>query len=336
MGQFCPMQYRKFGTTGLLVSEIGFGAWAIGGAAQVGQTPIGWGPTDDGVSEKALHAALDAGINFFDTADFYGLGHSEAIICKVLGNRPDVVVASKGGQRVGPNQSIVHDNSKAWLMKACEESLKRLGRETIDYYQLHVGNLESLQQGDCIDAMQTLQAQGKIRFWGHSLFTWKPQPEADYLMQKQLGQGFQLVLNAINQLAVPTMQTAYQQGYGIIARMPLQFGLLTGNVRPGASFPEGDHRSMRLNDAIIQTTLDVLRTEMVPMAKQYNTNLAGLALSFVLGFEAVSTAIVGMRTPEQVKINTKASVLFSAHDHQYLQSLGKTKWEVVLQLIANQ
>src|SRR5215213_1426249 len=93
------MKYRKFGKTDLSVSEIGFGAWAIGGEARVGGVPIGWGPADDEVSTSAIHAALDAGINFFDTADFYGLGHSEALLGKVLKGNNDAIIATKVGQR---------------------------------------------------------------------------------------------------------------------------------------------------------------------------------------------------------------------------------------------
>src|ERR1043165_4664185 len=93
------MQYRKFGKTDLQVSEIGFGAWAIGGAAQVGNTPIGWGETNDDTSMKAIHAALDAGINFFDTADFYGLGHSEELLGDVLRNNKETIIATKVGHR---------------------------------------------------------------------------------------------------------------------------------------------------------------------------------------------------------------------------------------------
>src|SRR5690349_12927058 len=99
------MQYRKFGNTDLQVSEIGFGAWAIGGSAKVGNTPIGWGKADDATSRKALQAAVEAGINFFDTADFYGLGHSEILIGEALKNNKDTVIATKVGQR-NINESI--------------------------------------------------------------------------------------------------------------------------------------------------------------------------------------------------------------------------------------
>lgn len=327
------MEYRKFGATELTVSEIGFGAWAIGGAAEVGGVQIGWGPSDDDVSKAAIHAALDAGITFFDTADFYGLGHSEKLLGETIGNSPEAVIASKVGQKIGAGGGIEIDYSKDHILKACEESLQRLKRDTIDFYHLHVARIHHLEQGECIEAMELLQQQGKVRYWGASLITFAPEPEADFLMDAGKGHGFQLVLNLINQLSVPIMQKASQKGYGIIARMPLQFGLLSGKIRASDIFPASDHRAKRLTPTIIQQTLDILRTEMVPMAKQYNTNIAGLALSFILGFKEVSTVIPGIRTPEQVKQNTGFLVKLSANDHAYLCSLYEQKWKPVLELI---
>src|SRR5438067_5659682 len=130
------MNYRKFGKTNLMVSEIGFGAWAIGGAAKVGNVPIGWGQTDDATSIKAIRAALNAGINFFDTADFYGLGHSEELLGDVVSHNKEVTIATKVGHR-NIDEKIVLDYSKDYILQACEASLKRLKREAIDYYQLH-------------------------------------------------------------------------------------------------------------------------------------------------------------------------------------------------------
>src|SRR6476469_140843 len=143
------MQYRKFGNTDLLVSEIGFGAWAIGGGAMIGNTAIGWGDTDDSVSIKAIHAALDAGINFFDTADIYGLGHSEELLGKTIGKNKEVIIATKVGN-VARNNQFTIDYSKKHILEACEISLKRLQRERIDYYQLHSARLQHLQDGECI------------------------------------------------------------------------------------------------------------------------------------------------------------------------------------------
>jgi aryl-alcohol dehydrogenase-like predicted oxidoreductase len=193
--------------------------------------------------------------------------------------------------------------------------------------------MHHLEQGDCIEAMQLLQQQGKIRYWGLSLNTFEPEAEASFLIDRDLGNGFQLVLNLINQLAVPPMQAAAPKGYGIIARMPLQFGLLSGKIRATDTFASDDHRSKRLTPPIIQGTVDILRTEMVPLTKQYNTNLAGLALSFILGFKEVSTVIPGIRTTEQVKQNTGFIVKLSDSDHQYLCGLFETRWKSVLEMI---
>src|SRR4030095_3436601 len=186
------MQFRKFGNTDLLVSEIGFGAWAIGGGAMIGNTSIGWGDADDVVSVQAIYAALDNGINFFDTADIYGLGHSEEMLGKVLHHQTKAIIATKVGN-VARNDQFTIDYSREYIHTACEKSLGRLKRKTIDFYQLHSARVAHLQNGACIETMNELQKQGKIRYWGLSLNTFDPSPEADLLMQGHLGSGFQLV-----------------------------------------------------------------------------------------------------------------------------------------------
>ena len=227
------MEYRKFGRTDLLVSEIGFGGWVIGGPAMAGEVPIGWGATDQRMSEEALKTALDRGVNFFDTADFYGLGHSEALMGNVLSNQEEALIATKVGHRLAKDQSIYLDYSADYIMDACERSLRRLKREHIDYYQLHAAKLDHLKQGDCLEAMEKLKSEGKIRYWGLSVNTFHPEKEGDYLIDLQAGDGLQCVLNIINQKSLPLIRRAAEAGYGIIARMPLQFGLLTGKQQPG-------------------------------------------------------------------------------------------------------
>ncbi|HVE60977.1 MAG TPA: aldo/keto reductase, partial [Chitinophagaceae bacterium] len=254
------MHYRKFGNTNLHVSEIGFGAWAIGGNAVVGNTPIGWGKTDDEVSRKAIAAAIETGINFFDTADFYGLGHSENLLGKTLKRNNNIIIATKVGHR-NINDAITLDYSKKYILEACEASLKRLQRETIDYYQLHSARLHHLQNGECIEAMQILKQQGKIRYWGLSLNTFYPDPEAGFLMQNNLADGFQLVFNIINQRAYNLINKAGGKGYGIIARMPLQFGLLTGKFSSSTSFKPDDHRSFRLTPEVLKRALSFLENK---------------------------------------------------------------------------
>jgi len=326
------MQYRKFGNTELTVSEVGFGAWAIGGNSKVGETPIGWGNVDDDVSKKAIHTALDAGINFFDTADFYGLGHSEKILGETLKENKSVTIATKVGHR-NVGEKIILDYSKAYILKACEESLKRLQRDVIDYYQLHSARIQHLQDGECIEAMELLKQQGKIRYWGLSLNTFYPDAEANFLIEKHSGDGFQLVFNLINQKAMNIIKEAANKGYGIIARMPLQFGLLTGKFSAASKFEKDDHRSFRLTSEIIQSALKVLEEKVWPIAQQEHLNKIELALSFILSFKEISTTIPGIRTPEHVLQNTTGLRSLAKENVELLQSLSKTDWKPVVELM---
>lgn len=328
------MQYRKFGKTSLTVSEIGFGAWAIGGDATIGNTAIGWGPSDDAVSAKALHAALDAGINFFDTADIYGLGHSEDLIGKHLASQKDLVIATKAGN-VARNEEFTIDYTKNHILNACEASLKRLKRDVIDFYQLHTARLNHLQNGECIEAMQQLQKEGKIRYWGLSLNTFEPFAEAEFLLDNQLGQGFQLVLNLINQKALPLLAKASTQGYGIIARMPLQFGLLTGKFDQQATFAEKDHRKNRLTANVIEQTQKALEPVWALCAK-YQCSKTQLALSYILSYPEVSVVIPGIRTPHQVNANTEGLFQLEPEDRVLIESLGTGEFIQLMALIRQQ
>lgn len=323
------MNYRKFGQTDLRISETGFGAWAIGGASKVGQTPIGWGKTDDDTSIKAIRKALDMGINFFDTADFYGLGHSEELLGREIGKNRECIIATKAGHR-NINDTIVFDYTKEYLIEACNQSLRRLKRTEIDYYQLHTARMAHLENGACIEAMNTLQQQGKIRYWGLSLNTFEPAPEADFLMERTWGSGFQLVFNLVNQLALPVMKQAEEKDFGIIARMPLQFGLLTGNINTASVFEPTDHRSFRFNPSIIETTLNILEQQVWPLCKKYNCTPTTLALSFILAHPSVSVVIPGMRTPQQVVQNTIVPVPIEVTDMQMLHDIFETDWKEVV------
>ncbi|MDN3689256.1 aldo/keto reductase [Cyclobacterium jeungdonense] len=315
------MQYRKFGNTSLRVSEIGFGAWGIGGPSMAGDIPIGWGSVDDGVSEKALAKALDLGVNFFDTADFYGLGHSESLLGKVLGNRKDVILASKLGHRLDTNGAIYTDYSAAHIIRSCEGSLRRLNREVIDYYQLHTAKVADLEKGECVEAMEKLRESGKIRYWGVSLNTFSPQAEAEYLFLHKMADGMQLVLNIMNQEALPIVEKSQKLGYGILARMPLQFGLLTGKFSKSTRFPKDDHRVFRLPPALLATALDTLESGVWHLCDKYGLSKTVLAMSFILSFEGVSSVIPGIKTPQQALENTQGIRLLAKEDLDYLCSL---------------
>ncbi|MBC7872817.1 MAG: aldo/keto reductase [Ferruginibacter sp.] len=328
------MHYRKFGNTGLQVSEIGFGAWAIGGGAMIGKTSIGWGDTDDTASVAAILAARAAGVNFFDTADIYGLGHSEELLGNTIGSDKEVFIATKAGN-TARNEQFTVDYSRDHILKACEDSLRRLQREAIDFYQLHTARLEHLKKGECIEAMQLLQQQGKIRHWGLSLNTFDPLPEAEFLMENNFGNGFQLVLNLLNQRAIPLIQEAARRGYGIIARMPLQFGLLTGKFDTGQSFPANDHRKNRLTNLVIDACAEALEP-VWELCKKYSCTKTQLALSYILSYPGVSVIIPGMRTVQQVSDNTTGLLKLEEADQQLIEALGQTRLASCMELIQKQ
>jgi len=328
------MQYRKFGSTDLLISEIGFGAWAIGGGAMIGNTPIGWGDADDAVSVKAIHAALDAGINFFDTADIYGLGHSEEILGKTIGHKKEMIVATKVGN-VSRNEQFSVDYSKEYILKACNASLKKLKRNVIDYYQLHSARIVHLQNGECVDAMQQLQQQGKIRYWGISLNTFDPLPEADFFIDKKIGNGFQLVLNLLNQKTLPLLKQTSENGYSVIVRMALQFGLLTGKFDRGVNFSANDHRKNRLTKDVIDVSNNAL-TPVWALCKKYNCSKTQLALSYILSYPEVSTIIAGIRTAGQVQLNTTGLFQLDNDDRSMIERLGATDFVQLMDLIQKQ
>jgi aryl-alcohol dehydrogenase-like predicted oxidoreductase len=328
------MRYRNFGNTDLLVSEIGFGSWAIGGGAMIGNTAIGWGDADDPVSAKAIHAALDAGINFFDTADIYGLGHSEELLGKLIGDKTDIIIATKVGN-VSRNEQFTVDYSKEYILEACDDSLKRLKRDVIDYYQLHSARIQHLQDGECIEAMLQLQQHGKIRYWGISLNTFDPLPEAEFFMENKIGSGFQLVLNLLNQKTLPLLKRSAENGYGVIVRMALQFGLLTGKFDEEVNFPANDHRKNRLTKEVI----DAANRSLEPvwsLCKKYSCTKTQLALSYILSYSAVSTIIAGIRTAEQVQLNTRGLFQLDQHDMEMIGGLGETDFVPVMKLIQQQ
>jgi len=281
-----------------------------------------------------VETAASAGINFYDTADIFGLGHSEDILGETIRDTDKIIYATKVGN-VARNDQFTVDYSKEYIMAACEASLKRLRREVIDYYQLHSARLVHLQNGECIEAMQELQRQGKIRYWGLSLNSFDPTPEAEFLIEKKLGNGFQLVLNILNQRALPLIKKANQNGYGIIARMPLQFGLLTGKFNASSAFASNDHRHKRLSAEMISTVLKVM-DPIWKLCDKYGINKTQLALSYVLSYPGVSTVIPGIRTASHVLQNTTGLITLDAEDMQMIEEKGRTDLIPVMQLIERQ
>jgi aryl-alcohol dehydrogenase-like predicted oxidoreductase len=183
--------------------------------------------------------------------------------------------------------------------------------------------------------MQLLQQQGKIRYWGLSLNTFDPLPEASFLIEKKSGNGFQLVLNLLNQKALDLFPAAAENGYGIIARMPLQFGLLTGKFDNGVSFSNNDHRKNRLTASVIDTANKALQP-VWELCANYNCSKTQLAMSYILSYPEVSTIIPGIRTPEQVNQNTTGLFKLLPEHRLLIVESGKSSFVEVMQLIQQQ
>ncbi len=290
------MKYRKLGRTGLQVSEIGFGSWAIGGTS--------YGPTDDEESLQAIEAAWQGGVNFFDTADTYGHGHSEQLLARFFKEKPrdKFILASKAGW------DFYHGGSKKnfqtdYIRFACEESLKRLQFDFIDLYQLHNPSLELILNGDPVSVLDDLRKQGKIRFIGISVHS---EEEALAAMGDPRVDTIQLIFNLLDQrMLEKVFPAAKEKNIGVIAREPLACGLLSGKYKAGHKFVKTDHRN--------RWTEEKLALELEKISKMKNVlsterlTLPRAALEFVLDQDAVSTVIPGAKTAFQVEENLKSS-----------------------------
>jgi len=282
------------------VSEIGFGAWAIGGN-RYGNS---YGPTDDEVSREAIQRALELGCNFFDTADIYGHGHSEELLGEVIGNRPDVYIATKvGGDFYHGGVKMNFDAD--YIRFACDQSLKRLRREAIDLYQLHNPPIDYLQEGKVLDVLDSLLLKGKIKAYGISIhFAEEGLAGVRYPTLTSI----QVAYNIFRQKEARALfQPAMEKGIAIIAREPLSNGLLTGKYSSPDTwkFFKGDIRGDMPAQYLrtLGEATEKLRFLEVPGQR----TLAQAALQFVLSSEAVPVTIPGCKTPAQVEENLSAS-----------------------------
>lgn len=297
------MQYRVLGRTGLRVSEIGLGTWAMGGPAEVDGKPIGWGEADDTASLDALERAHELGVNFFDTADVYGFGHAEELLGRAFGGHWDgCYVGTKVGNVRSPGGRTEKNFSREYILRACEESLRRLRKDSIDLYQLHNPSLEVIRSGDWPETMEELRAAGKIRFYGVSITTVE---EARAFLDRDCGHTIQLVYNLLRQEMTEVFPIAQRKNIGVIARVPLWYGLLTGKFTSETRFPANDHRSQRLAGDVLVTELR--KVEKLKFLVQPNRTMAHAALKFILSNPAVSCTIPGGRSARQVEENCAAS-----------------------------
>ncbi len=298
------MNYRTFGRTDLRASEIGFGCWAIGGPYEIKGIPIGWGPVDDRQSMRAIARALELGVNFFDTADSYGFGHSETILGQALaGKRASAIVASKVGNVVLRDGSHRKDFSASHILQCCEESLRRLQTDYLDLYQLHNPTMEALWNGDAAEALGRLRSEGKIRYYGVSI---SHPSDGEQIIRKNFGSTLQVLFNVLNQKpADGLLGLARKSGYGIIARVPLASALLTGKVRSSNFHPQ-DNRNNFLTPKRLQDVLPKV-DRYLELCQSHHLKPVPVALKFILAHPAVSTAVPGAKTEQQISENVSGS-----------------------------
>ena len=300
------MQYRILGRTGWQISEIGFGAWGIGG---------GWGALDDAGAKQALHRYLDLGGNFLDTAYGYGDGHSETLIGQVLkersGDQTRIYVASKVPPKtmkwpLRPDVSVKDSFPVKWVIQCAERTLKNLNVETLDLLQLHAWTDEYNEQLDWYEAFVTLKEQGKIRAFGVSINDYVPESGVR-LAQSGRVDAIQVIYNIFEQAPEQELfPAALANGVGILPRVPFEEGALTGTLRPGATFHEDDWRGQYFTPE----RLAEVERHVAPLEALLDADtpiLALLALRYCLHHPAVSSVLPGMRRLANVDANMKAS-----------------------------
>lgn len=301
------MEYRVLGRTGWRVSAISFGAWAIGGS---------WGAVDDAASVAALHAAIDSGVNFIDTADVYGDGRSERLVARVRQERPgeQIYVATKAGRRLPQQTSggYSRENLTAWV----ERSLRNLGTDTIDLLQLHCPPTPVFADQRVYDVLDDLVHAGKIRHYGVSV---ERIDEALEAIRHPGVQTVQIIFNIFRQRpAEECFPAARAANVGVLARVPLASGLLTGKFSASSTFAPDDHRAFNRHgeqfdkgETFSGVPYDV-GLAAVDALRRVATGMPGLtpfALRWILMFDAVTCAIPGARTPEQARANAAAADL---------------------------
>jgi aryl-alcohol dehydrogenase-like predicted oxidoreductase len=287
------VNHRTLGRTGLSVSEIGFGAWAIGGNA-FGNS---YGATDDAESMRAIRRAFELGCNFFDTADVYGHGHSESLLGAALHDvRDQVIIATKVGGG--------GDFTPGYLRMAVERSLERLRSGHIDLLQLHNPPLDLIAAPATYEPLEDLKREGLIRFYGVSVH---PPEEGIAAVQATRPDTVQIVYNLARRAAEDTfLPTAWAANVGVIAREPLANGFLAGRYDAASTWERGDIRSRMPRPYVAQ--MSALGQRVREVAAESGLTAPQLALKFVLDRPEIACAIVGMKTVQQVEENLNAGV----------------------------
>jgi len=300
------MEYRELGRTGWKVSEISFGSWAIGGT---------WGEVDDKESIAALHRALDLGVNFFDTADVYGDGRSERLLAQLRKERHnEFYVATKAGRRLDPHVASGYNRNN--LSAFVERSLKNLQTETLDLLQLHCPPTEVYYMPEVFGVLDEMVKAGKIRYYGVSV---EKVEEALKAIEFPQVQSVQIIYNIFRQRPAELFfPEAQRRKVGILARVPLASGLLTGKLTKNSQFATDDHRTFNRHGESFDRgetfsgldfetglkAVEILRP-IVPTGQ----SMAQMALRWILMFPAVTCAIPGAKRPQQAEENILAANL---------------------------
>ena len=300
------MNYRALGHTGWSVSEVSFGAWAIGGA---------WGNVNDSESKAALHQAIDCGVNFIDTADVYGMGRSERLIAELKRERrEEIIVATKAGRRLSPHTADGYNAGN--LTAFVEDSLRNLSTDCLDLLQLHCPPTDVFYRPEVFGALDDLARAGKIRYYGVSV---ERVEEALKAIEFPNVQTVQIIFNCFRlRPAELFFPEARRRRVGILARVPLASGLLTGKLSRDSMFEEDDHRNFnRHGEAFdvgetfsgVDYEVALEAVEEIRQLLPPGSGMAQFALRWILMFEAVSCAIPGGKRPAQVRENCAASDL---------------------------
>ena len=301
------MERRELGRTGWRISPVSFGAWGIGGDA--------WGSTDDDESMRVLHRAVDLGVNFIDTADVYGDGHSERLIAQLRRERSEeIIVATKAGRRL--SAQVAADYNRKNLTAFVERSLANIDTAAIDLLQLHCPPSEAYEMPELFGILDDLVSAGKVRYYGVSV------EKVDDALRAIEYDGVQSVQIIFNMFRLKPSErffaAARARKVGILARVPLASGLLSGKLRPDSKFADGDHRAFnRHGEAFdqgetfsgVDYDIALEAVEKLKPLVPHGATMAQLALRWILSFPEVTAAIPGAKKVTQVDENVRAADL---------------------------
>jgi len=307
------MNYRALGRTGLKVSEISFGTWAIGGS---------WGQTSDSESLRALDKAMDEGVNFFDTADVYGDGKSERLLAQATKGKEDKIhIATKFCRAGDINDPKMY--AEAQVREWCEASLKRLNRDTIDLYQIHCPPLEILKDGSVFGVLDKLQVEGKIRAYGVSV---ESVEEGLYCLEQPGVQALQIIFNLFRQKPLEQLlPQALAREVGLLVRLPLASGLLTGKFTGDYKFEAEDHRNFNRDGqhfnvgetfAGLPFERGVALSHELAWIAEGRESMTRAALRWILDNPEITCVIPGFKNSTQVEDNLAAQNVPSFTDAQ--------------------